>query len=66
MSPISAALLFGYLGVVDVGRYVTTISLVAIVGALSFFAISIPVGAVILIVTARLVWRTRALTPVGR
>src|SRR5271154_1178893 len=35
VSAISAALLFRYLGVVDIGRYVTALSLVAIVGVLS-------------------------------
>ena len=34
VSVISVALLFRYLGVVDIGRYVTAMSLVAIVGAL--------------------------------
>lgn len=34
-SAISAAMLFRYLGVVNVGRYVTAVSLVAIVGSLS-------------------------------
>jgi O-antigen/teichoic acid export membrane protein len=35
VSAVSAALLFRHLGVVDTGRYVTALSLVAIVGALS-------------------------------
>lgn len=35
VSAVSAALLFRHLGVVDTGRYVTAVSLVAIVGALS-------------------------------
>jgi O-antigen/teichoic acid export membrane protein len=35
VSVVSASLLFRYLGVVDIGRYVTAMSLVAIVGALS-------------------------------
>lgn len=35
VSAISAALLFRYLGVVDIGRYITALSLVAILGALS-------------------------------
>lgn len=35
VSAISAALLFRHLGVIDTGRYVTAVSLVALVGALS-------------------------------
>jgi O-antigen/teichoic acid export membrane protein len=35
ISAVSAALLFRHLGVVDIGRYVTAMSLVALVGALS-------------------------------
>jgi O-antigen/teichoic acid export membrane protein len=67
--PLIVGLRLGWVAALDLLRQVlTTMFIVVLVVAaapfLSFLAISIPVGAVVLLITARLVWRTRSLTPV--
>jgi O-antigen/teichoic acid export membrane protein len=67
--PLLVGLRLGSVAVLDLLRQaLTTIVVVLLVLAgapfLSFLAISIPVGAVVLIATAWLVWDTRSLTPV--
>ena len=67
--PLLVGLRLRWVAALDLSRQVLTtivIVLLVLAGApfLSFLAISIPVGAVVLIATTRLVWHTRALTPV--
>ena len=67
--PLLVGLRLGWVAALDLLRQVLTtviIILLVLAGApfLSFLAISIPVGAVVLIGTAWLVWETRSLTPV--
>ena len=67
--PLLVGLRLGWVAALELLRQVLTtmvVVLLVLAGApfLSFLAISIPVGAVVLIVTAWRVWDTRALTPV--
>jgi O-antigen/teichoic acid export membrane protein len=67
--PLLVGLRLRWIAALDLSRQVLTtmvVVLLVLVGApfLSFLAISIPVGVVVLILTTRLVWHTRTLTPV--
>jgi O-antigen/teichoic acid export membrane protein len=67
--PLLVGLRLGWVAALDLMRQALTtvvVVLLVLAGApfLSFLAISIPVGVVVLVVTARLVWNTRSLTPV--
>ena len=67
--PLLVGLRLGWVAALDLIRQVLTtavVILLVLAGApfLSFLAISIPVGVVVLIATAWLVWDTRSLTPV--
>lgn len=69
--PLTVELRLGWVAALDLSRQtLTTLTMLLLVLAgapfLSFLAVSIPVGVVVLLVTARLVWRTRTLTPTFR
>jgi O-antigen/teichoic acid export membrane protein len=69
--PLLVGLRLGWVAALDLLRQVlttTVVVLLVLAGApfLSFLAISIPVGVVVLVITAWLVWTTRSLTPVFR